>query len=352
MSHRILSGAAGRTSSAPPGLPLPAWPIRVRLFRLIEQVSWSSLSKISPARRTALVLVAIFEAFEIYHLWTFGAERGNWIAPILGLLVLFLLLAFELAEHVAIRRDIDLSREIAEWLLPQAPPRVPGIDIAFGTRRAAQAGSDYFNAFPRFLGPAAGASPHVFIVMADVAGVGMQGALLMATFQASMRALVDAHRPLPELSAQLNRWSWDRSIGGKHFTMAFFADLDTATGTMAYVSAGHQPPVIRRNNGSMDRLDVGGFPLGAIADSVYEMGTARLEPGDALVIFTDGAVSAEDHRGELFGEERLLQCLARTQGMAAGEVLENLRSSVLSFAGLLPQPDDISFLVVVADSAG
>ena len=346
MSHRVPITAAGRTATAPPGLPLPAWPARVRLFRFLERVSWSSLSKISPARRAALFLVAIFEAFEIYHLWTYGAERGNWIAPILGLSVLFLLLAFELAEHAAIRRDIDLSREIAEWLLPQAPPRVPGMDIAFGTRRAAQTGSDYFNAFPRLPGPVSGTNQHVFIVMADVAGVGMQGALLMATFQASMRALVDAHTPLPELSAQLNRWSWDRSIGGKHFTMAFFADVDAATGTMAYVSAGHQPPVIRRANGGMDRLDVGGFPLGAIAESVYETGTATLEPGDALVIFTDGAVSAEDHRGELFGEERLLRCLVPTQGMAAGEVLDHLRSSVLSFAGLIPQPDDISFLVV------
>jgi sigma-B regulation protein RsbU (phosphoserine phosphatase) len=346
MLPRNPASPAGLATTAPPGLPLPAWRIRIRLFQRLDRISWSFLSKISPARRIALLFVALFEFFEVYELWTAGAATGNWIAVILGLVVLFLLLAFELAEHAALRRDVDLSREIAEWLLPQAPPRVAGIQIAFGSRRAAQSGSDYFNAFPHFHGPTAGASPHVFLVMADVAGVGLQGALLMATFQASMRALVDANRPLPELSAQLNRWSWDRSIGGKHFTMAFFADLDSATGTMSYVSAGHQPPVIRRTNGNLDRLDVGGFPLGAIADSHYETGATTLDPGDALVIFTDGAVSAEDHRGELFGEERLLRCLVSTRGMDAEEVLDHLRSSVLSFAGLVPQPDDISFLVV------
>ncbi len=216
--------------------------------------------------------MAVFEAVEVYNLWNSGLAHGNWVAVALGLAVLFLLLAFELAEHAAIRRDLDLGREIAEWLLPQAPPRVPGFEIAFGTRRAAHVGSDYFNAFPRWPDASASARPHVFIVMADVAGVGMQGALLMATFQASLRALVDARVSLADLSAQLSRWSWDRSIGGKHFTMAFFADFDTETGAMTYVSAGHQPPVIRRVRGGLERLDVGGFPLGALADSTYETG--------------------------------------------------------------------------------
>lgn len=346
MRHHDPGASTARPATAPPGLSLPAWPPRLRVFRELDRACWKFLSKISPARRTALLLVAVFEAVEVYNLWNSGLAHGNWVAVALGLAVLFLLLAFELAEHAAIRRDLDLGREIAEWLLPQAPPRVPGFEIAFGTRRAAHVGSDYFNAFPRWPDASASARPHVFIVMADVAGVGMQGALLMATFQASLRALVDARVSLADLSAQLSRWSWDRSIGGKHFTMAFFADFDTETGAMTYVSAGHQPPVIRRVRGGLERLDVGGFPLGALADSTYETGAAILEPGDALVVFTDGAVGAEDHRGELFGEERLLRSLAPTSGLAAGEIYDHLRSSVLSFAGLIPQPDDISFLVV------
>jgi hypothetical protein len=158
MPHRNPASPAGLTT-APPGLPLPAWRMRIRLFQMLDRVSWSFLSKISPARRIALLCVAIFEFVEVYELWTAGAARGNWIAVMLGLVVLFLLMAFELAEHAALRRDVDLSREIAEWLLPKAPPHVTGIHIAFDSRRAEQSGSDYFNAFPRFPLLAAGANP-------------------------------------------------------------------------------------------------------------------------------------------------------------------------------------------------
>jgi sigma-B regulation protein RsbU (phosphoserine phosphatase) len=301
----------------------------------------------SPVRRLALLAVAVFEGWEGYRLWHSGLLDHNWVALGLGFLVLLLLLGYELAEHAAMRRDSELGREIIEWLLPHAPLDIPGYRLAFTSRRADAVGCDYFNAYRH----ADAGGDRVFLVMADVAGTGVQAALLMATFQASLRALFDCHTPLLELASQMNRWCWNRGIEGKHFTMAVFADLDPTAGTLVYVTAGHQPPVLRRADGRMERLDCGGFPLGVLADTLFEVGSTNLEPGDALVIFTDGVVEAMDRRGERFGEERILNDLQRTRAEGAEEILDRIRASVLLFVGLTPQPDDISFLVLTRNPA-
>jgi len=342
MADSTSSVSAAAAPKGPPGLRLARWP-KPR-WDLVSVISWPLLSRISPLRRTALFGVALFELWEANRLWQSGLLDRNWVALALGLLVLLLLLGYELGEHAAIRRDSELGREIVEWLSPQVPLAIPGHRLAFGSRRADAVGCDYFNAYPW-----AGARDRVFIVMADVAGTGMQAALLMATFQAGLRALVDCGMSIGELSAQMNRWCWNRNIEGRHFTMAFFADFDGKDGTLHYVSAGHQPPVLRHTDGKMERLERGGFPLGALADSSYEVGSARLEPGDALLVFSDGVVEAMDRREELFGEERVLHELNQAGVDSADRILDRIRSSVLSFVGLTPQPDDISFLVLSRD---
>jgi sigma-B regulation protein RsbU (phosphoserine phosphatase) len=300
------------------------------------------LSKISPTRRIALVIVGLFEVSEVVLLWRRGLEHEDWIAAILGLIVLLLLLGFELVEHAATRRDHELSQEISEWLLPHTPPSIQGVEVAFSSRMANHVGSDYFNVFPRL---ASDRSHRVFVVMADVAGTGLQGALLMATFQASLRVLVDSSLTLCDLASEMNQWCWDRSLEGRHFTMAFLADYDPRTGTLDYVSAGHQPAAVSRVRGHLERLDVAGFPLGALADSQYELGSVLLDVGDTLVVFTDGVIKAENRWREQFGEERVLSVL-RTGQTSANETLNRLKARMLSFCGSVRQPDDLSFIVL------
>lgn len=306
------------------------------------------LSRTYAARRTALVLVAVFEAWEATLLWLRGFEHRNWVPVLLGLVLLILLLAFELVEYVMSRRERELCHEIAEWLRPQAAPSIPGLEIAFATRAAEGVANDYFNVFQRWSADGDGDRDRrrVFAVMADIAGLGVHGALLMATFQASLRAFADTGMGLADLAGQMSRWSWDRSLEGRNFIMAFFADVQPETGALRYVNGGHQPPLLLRASGRAERLELRGFPLGAMEGSSYESGSATMEAGDALVLFTDGLVVAEDHRGEPFGEERLLRALEGARGLSAGDLLEVLRRSVLWFAGSARQRDDISFMVV------
>ncbi len=304
------------------------------------------LARTYAARRTALVLVAVFEAWEATLLWLRGFEHRNWVPLLLGLVLLLLLLAFELAEFVMARRERELCYEIADWLRPHAAPFIPGLEIAFATRPAEGVANDYFNVFQRWSANGDGEPRRVFAVMADIAGLGVHGALLMATFQASLRAFADTGMALSDLASQMNRWSWDRSLEGRNFIMAFFADVQPGTGALRYVNGGHQPPLLLRASGRAERLELRGFPLGTMEGSSYESGSTSLETGDALVLFTDGLVVAEDHRGEPFGEERLVRALEGARGLSAGDLLEVLRRAVLSFAGSSRQRDDISFMVV------
>ncbi len=308
-------------------------------------MSWP-FSRISPARRLALFLVALFELTEVALLWTRGVQNHSWTPLALGFFVLLVLLSFELAEHTAEKRDHQLSREISEWLLPHTPPSLPGVDVAFSSRIANHVGSDYFNVFPRVTGDEPEGSHRVFIVMADIAGIGLQGALLMATFQASLRVLADSSMPLLELASQMNEWCWDRSLEGRHFTMTFLADLDPETGALSYVCAGHQPPLVSRIGGEIERLDVAGLPLGVGPNSDYEMGSTDLGVGDTLVVFSDGVVEAENQRREKSGEDRLIRVLRSRHGITANETLNQLTTSMLSFCGSMQQRDDLSFVIL------
>ena len=341
-SNGAVTGPTAEPSSQPTA-PLPG---RRRRSALAGSLPWRFLSRISPARRVALAVVALFDLVEVVLLSTRGFEQHNLLALVLGFAVLILLLGFELAEHIALKRDRDLSQEISEWLLPHAAPSLAGVEVAYSSRMANHVGSDYFNVFPRLTSEKSASSHRVFIVMADVAGTGLQGALLMATFQASLRVLADSRIALCEVASQLSQWSWDRSLEGRHFTMAFLADLDPETGSLDYVSAGHQPPMIRRVDGGIERLELRGFPLGALPNSLYEMGTAAMAAGDILVVFTDGVVSAENSRGEQFGEDRVTHLLRVTRGFTANETANQLGNSLLSFCGSVRQADDLSFLVV------
>src|SRR5712692_5260962 len=152
-----------------------------RPFYIARALFWALILKLSPARRVLLLLaiaMLLFSGMNVRR--DFG---------ILGTLTLFLLLVLELADRVTMKRDLVIAREIQQWLVPEAPPAVPGVDIAFATRPANTVAGDYYDAFLRPLPSRDSGSQPLLIAVADVAGKSVPAALLMATFQASLRAL-------------------------------------------------------------------------------------------------------------------------------------------------------------------
>jgi len=297
------------------------------------------LMKLSPARRVFLLIACVFIVLAI-----FGPGSLYIVMAVASLL---LLLALELGDRVTMKRDLEIAREIQHWLVPEKPPQIPGLDIAFRTRPQNTVAGDYYDAFLRSDDFGSPASRRLLVVVADVAGKSVPAALLMATFQASLQTLAAAPTSLLELVLALNRYACAHSLGGARFTTAFLAELDLDTRALTYVSAGHNPPVLRRASGAVERLEAGGLPLGIKANASYESGASALKPGDLLVIFTDGVVEAENEAGDEYGEDRMLGLLAATvPGESAAATLNRLMSSVDTFVGATRQHDDITCLVL------
>ena len=152
--------------------------------------------------------------------------------------------------------------------------------------------------------------------------------------------------PLAQLVTDLNRYACSNSQGGARFTTAFLAELDPATGELFYVNAGHNVPILRRRSGSVERPELGGIPVGVLADAVYQTGTTRLDSGDWLVIFTDGVVEAVNATGEEYDEPRLVRLIDRDSGSAPAELLRSLLADLDVFVGNTPQHDDMTCLLL------
>jgi len=309
-----------------------------RVLRILGALFWAMILKLSPTRR--LFLLA---ALALLIVRMVGGPPG---LTALGALVLLALLALELADRVALKRDLEIAREIQKWLVPQSPPSVPGVDIAFTTRPANTVAGDFYDAFlcPGPLGE--GSPARLVLVVADVAGKGMPAALIMATFQSSLKTLVQKPIPLPELVSRLCRYCCEHSLEGLRFTTAAIVEVDPLTGTLRYVNAGHNPPALRRADGTIEWLVTGGLPLGVQADIAYESATLALQPGDRLVVFTDGVVEARDPRGQEYGDARLTEVLKGLREEDAAGTLERVMSSVESFVGTAPRSDDITCLAM------
>jgi serine phosphatase RsbU (regulator of sigma subunit) len=315
---------------------LPHWR---RPFHIARQFFWALLLKMTPARRVLLLFalaLLVLSGFRVQ----FGSVTLDFRFEVFAALLFLLLLSLELADKVTMKRDLEIAREIQAWLVPSSPPEVSGADIAFATRPQNSVAGDYYDAFY----PQQGGT-RLLLVIADVAGKSVPAALLMATLQASLRTIAGEGASLNDLVLRLNRYACAHSLDGRRFTTAVVAEYDSATRRLAYVNAGHNAPILRRRNGDMESLDLGGLPLGIEAGAAYDAGSKEMRPGDALIFFTDGVIEAFDERGQELGNERWLAAIRSLPPGSAEDSLRFLMRRVDEFVGATRQSDDITCLV-------
>lgn len=308
------------------------------------------LMKLTPARRVLLLLALALLIFRPD--FKSGHDEYGFDFGLFGAVILFVLLALELADRVTMKRDLEIAREIQQWLVPNAPPNIPGVDIAFATRPQNTVAGDYYDAFLRPDLDASGqpAAPRLLVAVADVAGKSVPAALLMATFQSGLRALSGTAASLAEIVTGLDRYARAHSLEGRRFTTAFLAEIDLNTRKMRYTNCGHNDPILRRASGTIERLAVGGPPLGLPLFTDHEIdyrsAEVQLQPGDLLFVFTDGVVEAINERGEEFKEIRLFGSLESAAQGNAQQVLSRVMADVNTFVGYARQHDDITALVL------
>jgi sigma-B regulation protein RsbU (phosphoserine phosphatase) len=321
---------------------------RRRAWQTAKAVFWAILEKLTPARRV-LLLLALFLLFSPSGRVAYNDQSGHieffeFDEHVWGGLLMFVVLLLELADRVVMKRDLEIAKDIQAWMLPGAPLQIPGYQIAYATRPANTVAGDYYDVILR---PGREASEdRILFVVADVAGKSIPAAMVMATFQASLRTLSMSGVSLAEMVAGVNRYSCSNSQGGVRFTTAFFAELDPASGDLVYVNAGHNVPILRRKSGLVERLEAGGIPIGIFTASAYELGRTRLEDGDWLVIFTDGIVEAENAKTDEYGEAELIRLIDRESGTSPAELLRRMLADLDRFVGNTPQHDDMTCLLL------
>ncbi len=318
-------------------------------FHVAGQFFWAIILKLTPARRVLLLIALVLVFFPSSEAtWQTSGGEVRILAfdgHFWGALLMLALLVLEVGDRVVMKRDLQIAKEIQAWLLPANPPQILGLEIAFATRPANTVAGDYYDVFPRLSSDSSG---RFLIAIADVAGKSIPAAMLMATFQASLKTLSAMSGSLTELAGRMNTYACSNSQNGRRFTTTFLAEYDPASRSLTYVNAGHNAPILRRQTGAIERLQAGGIPLGIQANAPYESGAVTLQSGDWLVVFTDGVIEAENDRAEEYGEVRLLTMLHANTAVAPSVLLDAIMLDLDRFVGSTPQHDDITLMLLRA----
>lgn len=244
------------------------------------------------------------------------------------------------AERARVGNELAIGRRIQRSLLPRSFPEVDGWTFAAHYEPAREIGGDLFDVF-RLRGEA----PRIGLLIADVTGKGIPAALLMADVRALLHAAADNADGPADALARVNRILVDERATSLFVSAALLA-VDVDSGEVRYASAGHEPPLVARAGGRIDRLDAAGPILGAFGDAAFAEETSIIAPGDAVLLYTDGLTEARDTERRFYGEEPLLATLGGACGRSAEAIKDSLVADVLAFRGAAEAFDDLTLLVV------
>ncbi len=234
-------------------------------------------------------------------------------------------------------KELQQAAEIQRGLLPTAAPNVSGFDIAGQNYPCRTVGGDYYDflTFP---------DGRVGMIVADVAGKGMPASLLMSSLQARVQVLFEEADDLAAKVAKLNRIVKSNCPGNRFITF-FICVLDPSTGEVRYCNAGHNPPLLVRASGEVESLPAGGLILGILPFASYDEGGCRLDPGDTVVLYSDGVTEAASSAGEEFGETKLAEVVRNNAALTAPALLQTVLTEVNTFTSGAPAADDITLVI-------
>lgn len=296
-------------------------------------------SKLSPPRRLIFALCIVFALWGMTDLdLDLGNGAGVRVAflSLLSVAGLVFLLVLELADRVVVRDELEVARELQRGLLPTDPPDLEGYEFAFSYRTANTIGGDYYDFLPLPDGRLA-------LVIGDASGHGIAAGLLMAIANSALKLGFD-HQPDPLAATQFVNRALVRTGGPRAFMTLFCAVLEPSSGNLTYACSGHPYPLLRRKDGSIEELGSGALPLGVRDRLEASTGVASMQPGDTLLLYTDGVVETVNTDGESYGYERVVEILK--PGGDSRTLHDRLMQSVTAFRGEEPVYDDISVVVV------
>jgi phosphoserine phosphatase RsbU/P len=333
---------------------LPWWkrlPLRVR------EIFVAFTLKLSPARRALYIAALVLALVGLLRLFRgFGSVEVPFGVPffqiavlapvwadgtfalIVSLLLVNLLVLLEVADRLSLKGELEVAREIQLAMLPGGTFAMGDVEICGVTRPANTVGGDFYDVLPLDDG-------RIIVTVGDVAGKGSPAALLMALLLAVLRTLVDEELEPAALVERLNVQICRHSPASRFITL-FYAVYAPATGRLTYVNAGQNPPLVRRRDGRYERLGSTGVALGMFDHSVFGALDTRLDPGECLVLYSDGITEAEDPAGRPFEETGLELVVERYADRGPAEMGTRVLQAVEAHAKGSRFTDDLTILIL------
>ncbi len=309
-----------------------------RAFTIFAWLLKECFFKLTPPRRLLVVFAVI--------LFLFGTSFDLNTRPInisvhpgiLSFLVLLLVLMLELKDKLEAHDELEVGREVQKAILPQDNPVFPGWEIWMYTRPANNVGGDMVDYL--FVTP-----DRLAVVLGDVAGKGLGAALLMAKLQATIRAVVAETANLAALGAKINAIMHRDGVAGRFATLAHLEPV-AGEGAVRLLNAGHPPPLIRRRDGRVETLEPAAPPIGILPQAEFIEQRVIMEPGELMLVYSDGLSEAVDEKGEFFGDEQVEALVGRLGEVGAQEAGLRILAEVERFSGHARPHDDLSLILL------
>ena len=244
----------------------------------------------------------------------------------------------QLLEKEHLKDQLRTARQVQSHLLPVAPPNIPGFELVGVSLPTYEIGGDYYDFIPF-------ETQRCGIVAADVSGDGVPAALVMSALRVLLRTHAREEENPARLAETLNCLLPEFS-GKDYFVTAVYLLLDAQDGRICYVNCGHNPPLLFRKAGQVEKLECRGPALGVFAQGNYTTHEERLAVGDVLVLFTDGVVELTDAEGDFFGEERLVQAVLKARKLPAATIIQTILQTTQAFSGTELYHDDFTLLIL------
>jgi sigma-B regulation protein RsbU (phosphoserine phosphatase) len=241
-------------------------------------------------------------------------------------------------ERSKLESDLELSVKVQQALLPHTAPTIRGIDIAAYSQPARIVGGDYFD-FLKFKD-----GSHV-IIIADVMGKGMPASMVMASLQASLRIIAPESSNPSEAVVRLNGL-FCHNVRLTNFVTLFLAAYNEQTHRLTYCNAGHNPPLIRRSEGTIEQMLPTGAAIGLIEQTSFEQKSLRLNSGDRVLFYTDGVVESFNTEKKMFGQERLEEFFMTAGTKSAQQMIGELKNTLHQFTGSTTPADDTTIIAM------
>jgi len=308
-----------------------------RAFWLLGWLSKSLLLKLSPARRLLLLLATVMSIMGWTHMTLMGYSISYDLRP-WGCLLLLFILMLELKDKLLAKDEIQFARQVQLALMPERQPSIDCWSVWSTSEPANDVGGDLVDYIDL-------PSERLGIALGDVAGKGLGAALLSAKLQASLRAVGPESTSLDELGTRMNNILNQDGLDNRYATL-FYAEISPGSGHIRYLNAGHNPPFVLRGNGQVEDLPASSFPLGMLPTVAYEEGILDMEPGELLLIYSDGLSEATNREGEEFSPQRIRNLMPELNHETVQRAGENLLADVRQFLESERPHDDLSIVLI------